>query len=73
MFLVLIWYKINKLNYYLDAIVPFQTNIVVNIDNAIFRYSILVLIKTDISNILQTRYDILVYCTALIGPLSERQ
>lgn len=37
-FLVLVWYKINKITYYLDLIIPFQTDIVVDIDIPIFRY-----------------------------------
>ena len=64
-FLVVTWYKINKVIYYLGPIIPFQTDIVVDIDIPIFRYSILVLFKTDIANFLQNRYDILVYWTAL--------
>ena len=34
--LVLIWYKINKIIYYLDPITPFQTDVVVDIDIPIF-------------------------------------
>ena len=51
--LVLIWYKINKIIYYLDPITPFQTDIVVDIDIPIFRYPFLVLFKTDITDFLQ--------------------
>ena len=66
-FLVLIWYKIIKITCYLDPIIPFQTDIAVDIDIPIFRYSFFVLFKTDFANVLQNRYDILVYCTALLA------
>ena len=59
---VLRWYKINKIAYYLDSIIPFHTDI----GQYCCRYCFLVLFKSDIANFLQNRYNILVHCTALV-------
>ena len=74
-FMVLKWYKINKVTHYLDPIIPFQTDI----DGYCiqYRYSNISILffgafRNWYCNFLQNRirYDILVHCTVLLNILS---
>ena len=65
-YLILRWYKINKITYFQTRqfnFRPILTDIVVDIP--IFRFYFLVLFITKITTFLQNLYNILVYCTAL--------